>query len=55
MDITYCHKKCCIGQQKSDEFLNRNNSAYDAAVDFWFFVDECFKTCPYATEHNKQE
>lgn len=53
VNITYCSKKCPIGMKASREFLDNNNSAYDAALDFCFFVDECFKTCPYKDMHNK--
>ena len=53
MNIAYCGEKCNIGRAASREFLNLNNSAYDAAMDFRFFADNCFKTCPYKTEHMK--
>lgn len=50
MDIVYCNEKCPIGIRMRDKFLNENNSAFDAAVDFRFFVDKCFIDCPYKTE-----
>jgi hypothetical protein len=53
MDFSYCNEKCPIGKQKSEEFLKANNSAYDAFIDFRFFADECYKTCPY--KNNKHE
>lgn len=43
----FCIKGCPIGLEKSKEFLDKNNSAYDAAMDMHFFVDKCIKTCPY--------
>ena len=55
MDITYCNNECSIGKKASKEFLNNNNSAFDAAIDFWHFVDECIKTCPYKDKHNTEE
>lgn len=55
MDITYCHNECSIGKAASDKFLESNNSAYDAAIDFWHFTDNCFKNCPHKAEHVKRE
>ena len=55
MDITYCNDECPIGKAARDEFLDLNNSAYDAAMDFRFFTDNCFKTCPYKDIHLKRE
>jgi hypothetical protein len=43
----FCIKGCPIGIEKSRELLDKNNSAYDAAMDMQFFVDKCIKTCPY--------
>lgn len=51
MDIGYCDKICMIGKKASEDFLLKNNSAYDAALDFIFFTKECFKTCPYKDKH----
>ena len=51
MNITYCNDKCSIGQAASQKFLSINNSAFDAAMDFRFFVDNCFKSCPHKAEH----
>jgi hypothetical protein len=48
LNISYCNDVCPIGKAARDEFLKINNSAYDAAIDFRFFTDNCFKTC-----HNK--
>lgn len=53
MDINYCRKICSIGKAKSEEFLDRNNSAYDAAIDFLVFTDKCFETCPFKDKHSK--
>lgn len=54
MDFTYCYKTCPIGKQASADFLEKNNSACDAAMDFNFFVDECSKTCRYKNESAKE-
>lgn len=54
MDLEYCYKKCLKGKTASTRFLEKNNSVYDAAIDFWAFTDECFKTCPYKDEHKKE-
>lgn len=55
MDHTYCDKKCPIGIKASKECLDQSNSAYEAAMDFLSFVDECFKTCPFKKEHTKED
>ena len=54
-NLDYCYKCCEKGKKASDEFLDKNNSVYDAASDFWSFTDECFKTCPYKYEHKKEK
>ena len=41
----YCSDKCPIGRAKKEEFLERSNSGYDAALDMLWFVEECSKTC----------
>jgi hypothetical protein len=41
----YCSDKCPIGKAKKEEFLERSNSGYDAALDMIWFVEECSKTC----------
>jgi hypothetical protein len=49
----FCIKSCPVGIEKSKELLDKNNSAYDAAIDMYFFVEECMKTCPHKEEqHN---
>lgn len=53
MDIKYCGSKCHIGKEKSNEFLTENNSAFDAAMDFIRFTEECFKTCLYKDCHEE--
>jgi hypothetical protein len=47
----FCFEKCSIGKAASDVYLDLNNSAIDAALDFDTFTDNCFKTCPYKSEH----
>lgn len=54
MNISYCDKLCPIGSKVSEEILNKNNSAFDAAIDFTYFVEECFKTCPYKEKHTEE-
>lgn len=51
MDITYCFEMCSIGKAASDKFLDLNNSAIDAAIDFGSFTENCFKTCPHKSAH----
>lgn len=55
MDIAYCNDECSIGRAAIDKFLAMNNSAFDAAFDFRYFVDNCFKTCPHKAEHLKMQ
>ncbi len=43
----YCIKKCPKGIAESKRLLDINNSAYDAAMDMYSFVQVCLKTCPY--------
>lgn len=45
MDITYCCESCSIGKAASEKFLASNNSAFDAAIDFQYFVEDCYKSC----------
>lgn len=52
MDNEYCIKHCELGCKKSKEFLDQSNSAYDAALDMHWFVEECKKTCPLRKEVN---
>lgn len=55
MDLDYCYKCCEKGQKAGKEFLEKNNSVFDAASDFWAFTDKCFKTCPYKDIHKKEK
>ena len=43
-NTTHC-EACKIYQAKKDEFLKRYNSAYDAAIEMMFFMDDCKKSC----------
>ena len=43
----FCIKECPLGIEKSEEFLDKNNSAFDAAMDMHCYVKECIKTCLY--------
>ena len=54
MDITYCYEQCKIGKAASETFLDMNNSAVDAVIDFQIFTENCFARCPYADLHKKQ-
>ena len=54
MNIEYCDKQCPIGVEARNKFLDKNNSAYDAAMDFHFFTEKCFETCPYKDKHTKE-
>ena len=51
----FCIKGCPLGIEKSKEFLDKNDSAYDAAMDMYFFVEECLKTCPHKDKLNTKE
>jgi hypothetical protein len=44
-NLEYCYEKCELGKAKGKEFIEENNSAFDAAIDFHIFVEECKKTC----------
>ena len=55
MNITYCDEQCPLGIKKSKEFLDNNNSAYDAALDFVWFAEKCFETCPYKDKHTEEK
>ncbi len=46
-DITYCGECCEIGKVAKEECLANNNSVFDAASDFWYFTENCFKTCSH--------
>jgi hypothetical protein len=48
----FCITGCPIGLEKSREFLDKNNSAYDAAMDMYFFVENCIKTCPHKDKND---
>ena len=41
----FCFDNCPIGREAKQKFLDENNSAYDAAIDFRLFVEECKKSC----------
>ncbi len=51
----FCIKGCPLGTEKSKEFLDKNNSAYDAAMDMHFFVENCIKTCPHKDKFKTEE
>lgn len=53
VDIAYCNKECCVGKEMSRKLLEEENSAHDAAINFVFFTEKCFDTCPYKNEHKK--
>lgn len=36
---------CKIYQDKKEELLRIHNSAFGAASDMWYFIEECSKTC----------
>jgi hypothetical protein len=53
VNIAYCDQECPIGKEMSRKFLDENNSAYDAALDFMWFTEKCFNTCPYKDKHKE--
>ena len=55
MNICYCNEKCSKGIKICEELLDKNNSAYDAALDFFAFAKECFKTCPFKDVHREDD
>jgi hypothetical protein len=54
MNFKYCYKTCQKGKEASEKFLNENNSAFDAAIDFQYFTDKCFETCQHKAELEKE-
>jgi hypothetical protein len=54
-DFEYCNQKCSVGKAASQKCLDKNESVSDAAIDFWYFIEECFKTCPYKDKHKTEE
>lgn len=40
-----CIQECPIGKAKSQELLDKYNSAFDAASEMWVFVEQCSQTC----------
>ena len=50
-----CNSECPKGIKISEELLDKNNSPYDAALDFMAFIKECSKTCPYKTELKEED
>ena len=55
MNIEYCNNNCTKGIEARNKFLDENNSAYDAAIDFCFFTEKCFETCPYKDKHTEEK
>lgn len=55
MNLRYCIDKCPIGIRTKEEFLNKNDSVYDAAMDFQRFTEKCFETCIYKNKHIDEE
>ena len=47
INLNFCDTECPIGKRAKEELLNRRNSAFDAAIDFNYFIDECRETCPF--------
>ena len=55
-DIKYCYEHCSIGKEASSKYLELNSSVFDAAIDFQYFTENCFKICPYKQAHiNKKD
>jgi hypothetical protein len=51
LNLEYCNNYCQKGIEMRNKFLDKNNSAYDAAMDFRWFVEKCFETCIYKDKH----
>ena len=50
----YCSDECPIGKLKKEEFLNNNNSGYNAALDMLCFVEKCAETCKRCKDGNSE-
>ena len=55
LNIKYCNNRCQKGIEARNKFLNDQNSAYDAALDFTWFTEKCFETCPYKDKHAEEK
>lgn len=55
MNLNFCDTKCSIGRKTKEELLDKRNSAFDAAIDFNYFIDECRKTCPFKKVMEEKE
>lgn len=55
MNISYCYEQCQVGKAAAEKFLKENNSVIDAATDFGFFTDKCYKTCQYKEKHQENK
>lgn len=55
MDITYCNTKCAIGISARKAFLDENDSVFEAAADFNYFIEDCYESCPHKEVHIKQK
>ena len=47
MNFNYCYKCCEVGKAAAAKILAESDSVSDAAIDFQYFIEDCFKTCPY--------
>lgn len=55
VDFKYCNQKCSVGKEASKKYLDESEAVSDAAIDFWYFIKECFKTCPYKDNYETEE
>ena len=46
MDYTYCYKYCERGKAEANKILADSESVSDAVIDFNYFAEDCFNTCP---------
>ena len=55
-NISYCGEHCPIGKAEKRKCLDNSESVFDAVMDFWYFADECKKTCIQKVgEHNENK
>jgi hypothetical protein len=55
MDKAYCYEKCEKGKAFAQKVIWVCESAFDAALEFDCFVEECFKACPYKEFHREEK
>ena len=52
MNVNYCYNNCAKGISMRKDLLDKNDSVYEAIMDFQSFANTCFETCPCKDKHN---